>query len=138
MVVVDGLMPKFVSDHQHNILVKAIHTWQRMSCSNELFNDLMDTYNGSRCFMTEIVNAALETKTDYFVSPYFSSPQMVYFFRQGVVQVCAGSLSCLCFEAPRVDKDLPDLTQIIVDFDLEEGSFSFVDKDDLAAAMVEN
>jgi hypothetical protein len=109
-----------------------------MSCSNELFNDLMDTYNGSRCFMTEIVNAALETKTDYFVSPYFSSPQMVYFFRQGVVQVCAGSLSCLCFEAPREDKDLPDLTQIIVDFDLEEGSFSFVDKDDLAAAMVEN
>ena len=39
----------------------------------KLFSKIMETY-GSRCYMTELVNAAMKTNSNFFVAPYFSTP----------------------------------------------------------------
>jgi len=79
LVVLDGLIPKFVSDKQTNILSKSLNIWDQLRLTNEqgtnedLFMALLDTY-GSRCFLAEVINACLETNTDFFIAPYQSTP----------------------------------------------------------------
>lgn len=71
------------------------------------------------------MNACLRTNSDFFIAPYSASPQLVHFFIASLVNAVMGSLQCLLFELP--DGEDPGLVQVIVDFDLAEGSFSFVD-----------
>lgn len=85
LIVIDGLMPKHVSGAQENVLNKSIKMWEQLRLSTEnkeaqadgrtgeLFLKLLETY-GSRCFLTELVNAALETNTEYLIAPYYSTP----------------------------------------------------------------
>lgn len=49
----------------------------------------------------------------------------MHFFREQTVHAIMGSLMCLLYDAA------DNLAQVIVDFDLENGSFSFVDREDL-------
>ena len=68
------------------------------SISNEeLFIKTLETY-GSRCFMTELINAAMQTGSEFLVAPYFSTPQLVYLFREKMVQAVIGSLCCLMYQ----------------------------------------
>jgi len=56
------------------------------------------------------------------VAPYFSSPQIAYFYDKEFVHACCGSSKILLYsETPKID-------QVIVDFDLDKATFSFIDK----------
>jgi len=77
------------------------------------------------------MNACLSTNTNFFIAPYSASPQLVHFFGESMVNAVMGSLQCLLFELPEGAEDSSELTQVIVDFDLAEGSFSFVDSKEL-------
>ena len=63
VVVIDGLMPKYVSDRQNNSILQKSHIiWDKLKVSQEngnnqdLFMSLLENY-GSRCFLTEMMNA---------------------------------------------------------------------------------
>jgi len=58
---------------------------------------LLETY-GSRCFLSEVVNACLETKTEFYVAPYNATPQIVHFMRESMVHAIMGSVTCLLYE----------------------------------------
>ena len=73
--------------------------------------------------MTEVINAALKTNTEFFVSPYFSTPQIVSFYRSKLVHACVGSVQSLLYTS--------DLSQIITGFNIETGTFQFVDKQEM-------
>ena len=73
--------------------------------------------------MTEIINAALKTGTEYFVAPYFSTPQIVSFYRAKLVHACVGSVQSLLYQS--------NIQQIITNFSIEGGTFQFVDKKDM-------
>lgn len=89
--------------------------------------------------MTELINAAMQTKSEFLVAPYFSTPQIIYLFQEKKVHACMGSLLALTYylkplqDATDGDEKKPfvDLDQIITDFDLENGTFWFVDKKDM-------
>lgn len=143
-------MPKFVSDQQQDVLTKsrAIWTELRQSLSNQdaaadpvatqrhLFETLVDIY-GSRCFMTELINAALETNTEYFVAPYLATPQIIYLYQQKKVHACIGSVMAMSFylkpapDDPEPVESAVELEEIITDFDLDNGTFTFVGKADI-------
>jgi hypothetical protein len=137
LVVLDGLMPKFVSDRQLNVLQKSLKIWdmlqqtQEQGSNENLFMQLLDTY-GARCFLNEVVNACVETQTEYFIAPYHSTPQLVHFFREKMVHCVAGSLMTLLYESE------DHINQVIVDFDLEGAYFSFVDREDLMTVFSPN
>jgi hypothetical protein len=74
--------------------------------------------------MTEIINAAMQTGSEFLVAPYYSTPQLVYLFREKMVQAVIGSLSCLMYQHGKGTKtkdsgDPEDLTQIITNIDVE-------------------
>ena len=48
--------------------------------NQDLYMSLLENY-GSRCFLTEIMNACSITKTDFFIAPYAATPQIVHFFK---------------------------------------------------------
>ena len=80
VVVMDGLLPKFVSEQQNNNILQKSHIiWDKLQETHqsgnnqELYMNLLNIY-GSRCFLTEIMNACLETNTDFFVAPYAATP----------------------------------------------------------------
>ena len=137
LVVVDGLLPKFVNDKQTNILEKSKNTWELLNLTtqggsnDQLFMSLLETY-GPRCFLTEVMNACLETKTDFFIAPYYSTPQLVHFFKEQMVSCVMGSVMCLLYE------NINSLTQVVVDFDQEQGFFQFVDKQDILSTFSPN
>jgi hypothetical protein len=79
------------------------------------------------------MNACLIAKTEFFIAPYFSSPQLLHFFRESMVHAIMGSIQCLLLELPEPNDN--ELTQIIVDFDLDQGSFSFIDSQELLAKI---
>ena len=143
VIVIDGLVPKYLSEKQQNILQKSWYVWDQLLTADEqnnqdLFFKILETY-GSRCFMSEVINAAIKTNTKFFVAPYFSTPQIVHFFRSKMVQAVIGSLSCMFCEFESIDSqgtsDPEDLTQVITSLDLENGSFTFVDKIDIIASF---
>lgn len=75
--MIDGLVPKFVYEKQKNILFKSMDVWEQLgndqNNKEKLFSKIMETY-GSRCYMTELINAAMKTNSNFFVAPYFSTP----------------------------------------------------------------
>ena len=90
--------------------------------------------------MTELINAAMQTNSEYLIAPYYSTPQLVYLFREKMVQAVIGSLSCLMYQNSKAGKpkeggDPEDLTQIITNIDLELGSFKFVDKWEIVSSF---
>ena len=91
--------------------------------SKTLFYELIQLY-GTSCFQTEIINAVQAAQAEFFVAPYQTAPQMVYFYREKVVNICAGSVQCLLYSDQPVD-------QVIVNIDERTGIFEFVDQADL-------
>jgi len=85
---------------------------------------LLETYS-SRLFMNELINACFETNTEYIIAPYQATPQIVYLFKHGLVNAICGSSMCL------LQTNDHSLDQVIIDFDLENGLFSFITKSDL-------
>ena len=87
--------------------------------------------------MTELINAALETNSEYFVAPYLATPQIIYLYQQKKVHACIGSVMAMSYDPkPAPDDPEPaestiDLEEIITDFDLENGTFTFVGKADI-------
>jgi nitrous oxide reductase len=63
------------------------------------------------------------------VAPYFSSPQIAYFYDQEVVHACCGSSKILLYS------DKPKVDQVIVDFDLDKATFSFIDKQEMIKSL---
>lgn len=116
------------------MLNKSKNIWQSLQfaqaegSNEELFMNLLETY-GSRCFLSEVVNACLETSTGFFVAPYMASPQLVHFFREQQVHCVMGSAMCLLYSSS------DSLKQVVVDFDFERASFSFVDQEDLMSTF---
>ena len=98
--------------------------------------DLLNAY-GSRCFMSEVINACLNTKTEFFVAPYQATSQLVYFFQEKMVSCVAGSLMSLLYEEKKQSqsKDPMQLNQVIVELDTENGLFKFVELSDLLTAF---
>jgi hypothetical protein len=92
---------------------------------------LLEKY-GSRLFLHEIMNACAQTNTEFFVAPYLATPQIVYLFKEQMVHSVAGSVMCLLFDSA------PSLNQVIIDFDFENGFFSYVDQDDILTAFSPN
>ena len=91
--------------------------------------------------MTELVNAALETKTEYFVAPYLATPQIIYLYQQKKVHACIGSVMAMSFylktapDDPEPSDSAIDLEEIITDFDLDNGTFTFVGKADILSKI---
>ena len=114
--MLDGIMPKTVSEYQINVVQKSQMVWSRIKHSREsgsnadLFMFLLETY-GSRIFHQEIINACLATKTEFLVAPYFATPQLVYLFREKYVSAVCGSMMCLFYES------MSQLNQVIVGID---------------------
>ena len=90
VVVVDGITPKFISRRQPSLFKQAARVWEEVRRVQargratkqqqfELWRTLVDVY-GPHCFFTELHNATLQTDSSLFVSPYYSSSQMAYFF----------------------------------------------------------
>lgn len=75
------------------------------------------------------MNAAQKAKSEFFVAPYFSSPQIAYFYDQEVVHACCGSSKILLYS------DKPCVDQVIVDFDLDKATFSFIDKQEMIKCL---
>ena len=123
-------MPKIVSDNQINVLQKSQMIWSKIKTTQEsgsnsdLFMFLLELY-GVRIFQQEIINACLATKTEFLISPYFATSQLVYLFKSKYVTAVSGSLMCLFYE------NAPQLNQVIVGINLQSGIFQFVEKDDL-------
>ena len=140
--MIDGLVPKLLSEKQQNILQKSWVVWDQLTSdeqnNEQLFLKIIETY-GSRCYMSEVINAAMKTNTKFFVAPYFATPQIVHFFKSKMVQAVIGSLSCMFCEFEPLDsqnsQDPEELTQVITSLDLENGSFNFVDKHDTMATF---
>lgn len=98
VVILDGLVPKAVVDNQQNTLRKSKQIWDKIEKGVEyddkkkkdLFFTLLEVY-GSRCFYTEVVNACVETDTEFLVAPYFSQPQLQYLYNEQLVHAVVGS-----------------------------------------------
>ena len=59
---------------------------------------------------------------DFFIAPYNTTPQLAQFFKEELVNVIFGSPKLLSFK---------HIAQAIVDFDIQKGTFTFVDRNDL-------
>ena len=91
----------------------------------DVFKVICQQY-GSRFYQQEIINATNAVKNcSFFIAPFFASAQLACFYQEEVIQVAFGTSKLLCFE--RFD-------QAIVDFNLTQGTFSFIDRDDLKLA----
>ncbi|CDW83047.1 UNKNOWN [Stylonychia lemnae] len=115
LIVLDGLKPKYLCDEE-KVLRKSQMIWDTVqnntdqtSLNRELKDNILSQYG---------VNAAQITQTQFFVAPYLSSPQIVYFHQEELVHACAGSSKILLY----------DCEQVIVDFDFEKKTFSYIDK----------
>ena len=77
------------------------------------------------------------------VAPYASSPQLVYLYLRQMVNCIAGSSLCLLYgveKAPKDDEESEEieaepLAQVITKIDLEAGTFTWLEKDDLRAVI---
>lgn len=85
-MVIDGIIPKIVSDNQINVLQKSQMIWatlkqtQESGTNSDLFMFLVEQY-GVRIFHQEIINACKASNSEFLVAPYFSTPQLVYLFK---------------------------------------------------------
>jgi len=64
-----------------------------------------------------VINAAINTDTEFIVAPYFASPQIAYLLQEQMVQAVCGSPIIFLY----------DVQQIILDLDLENKKFYFAD-----------
>lgn len=85
---------------------------------------LIENY-GARCFLSELVNSCLQTNTEFMIAPYAATHQLVYLFKEQLVHCVCGSVLTL------LNENLPNLNQVIVDFEFESGIFQFVEREDL-------
>ena len=59
---------------------------------------------------------------DFFIAPYNTTPQLAQFFKEELVNVVFGSPKLLSYK---------HIAQAIVDFHIQKGTFTFVDRNDL-------
>eukprot|EP00347_Sterkiella_histriomuscorum_P006973 403350735 len=127
LIVLDGLTPKYLSE-EDKVLKKSQDIWDTIQNSTsdiqilnqELKNSISIAY-GARYYYQEIINAAQQTNAQFFVAPYLSSPQIVYFYQEQKVHAVCGSPKIFLYECE----------QVIVDFDLQKKTFSFIDRDEM-------
>jgi len=87
-----------------------------------LFRKILDEY-GSRFYQEEIIKATKAVENcSFFIAPYSACAQLVQFQLDKLVNVVFGSAKLLCFD--KID-------QAIVDFDINKGTFTFIDRKDL-------
>lgn len=73
------------------------------------------------------------------VAPYAASPQLVYLYLRQMVSCIAGSSLCLLYgvsKAPKDDEESEDveaepLGQVITNINLQQGTFSWLEKEDM-------
>lgn len=75
-----------------------LKTTQEKGNNSDLFMFLLENY-GVRIFYQEVVNACHAMGTEFLVAPYFSTPQIVYSFKQKHVHAACGSMMCLLYES---------------------------------------
>lgn len=145
LIVCDGLMPKYVSEKQMTPVQKAAALWGKVNNYPRngvaLQNEILSCYPNA--YRQEVLTAARKTGTDFMIAPYASAPQLVYFYLRQIVNCCAGSLLCLLYnidEAPE-DEDSEErvqgepMNQVITNIDIDEGTFEWVDKEDMMAVI---
>ncbi len=76
----------------------------------------------SRFFQQEIILAAKNQKSHFFIAPYCNSPQLAYFMKEKLVHAVCGSPVLFLYDAE----------QVIIDFDISKGSFQFLDRSHFA------
>jgi hypothetical protein len=68
-----------------------------------------------------LANAANLSGNELFVAPFTASAQLAIFFKDLIINVCFGSPALLAYEA---------IDQAITTFDLEQQTFTFMDRGD--------
>lgn len=63
------------------------------------------------------------------MAPYLSSAQIAYFYEAQCAHVCCGSALLLSYSSTQ------GVDQVIVDFDLDRGSFQFLDRQETVRAL---
>lgn len=122
--MIDGIRPKCVVS-RNEALLKSERIWnaaKEADAAKSVFAKIVEEY-GSRFYQEEIINATKKVKNcSFFIAPYHASAQLVQFFAEEMVHVVFGSTMLLCYE---------QITQAVVDFDIVQGTFTFVDRTDL-------
>ena len=73
--------------------------------------------------MQEVINATKEVPNcTFFVAPYLQTPQLAQFYSDSLIQVAFGTSRLLVHN---------DFEQAIVDFNLENETFTFIDRAEL-------
>lgn len=72
----------------------------------------------TRFYHQEIIAAAKEQGTHFFVAPFMASAQIAYFMREKLVHGVCGSPLAFLYDVP----------QVIIDFNHLTGYFNFIDK----------
>ena len=69
------------------------------------------------------MNATTVADCSFFIAPFLVAPQLAQFQAELVINVAFGSCKLLAYEG---------FDQAIVDFDLDAGTFTFIDRNDLS------
>lgn len=58
----------------------------------------------------------------FFIAPYTATAQLSQFYADSLVQIAFGTSRLLCYK---------DFDQVVVDLNVEAGTFTFIDRNDL-------